>query len=673
MALLLAGPAPARSQPAGILPETTVSAAPEALDAPVTASEGHVSRERLLARPITRPGELLEAVPGLIATQHSGEGKANQWFLRGFNLDHGTDLAITVDGMPVNMPTHGHGQGYADINFLIPELVRGLDYRLGPYRAQDGDFASAGAVRIGLVDSLPRPVVQGTVGSFGYWRGLAMTSQRVGQGNLLVAGEMAAYDGPWQVGDGLRRFNGVVRYSQGGEAEGFSLTAMGYANRWRSTDQVPLRALTEGLIGRFGTLNPTDGGNANRYSLSGEWHRTGDHGTTRVQGYAIRSTLDLFNDFTYFLDDPADGDQFHQQDRRWVLGLNVSHTVPHALLGAPSETEFGVQTRHDEIRLGLFRTRERDRLSTVRTDRVEQGSLGLYVENRTAVTPWLRTVLGLRGDLFAGRVRSDLAANAGSATEFLPSPKFGLVLGPWRTTELFLNGGFGFHSNDMRGVTITVDPTDRLTPLSRVPLLVRSRGAEIGLRTRPLPGLESTLSVFVLDFDSEILFVGDAGTTEASRPSRRIGVEWTGRWQPFPWLAFDTEIAATHARFTDADPAGDRIPGAPAVVASAGMTLGGPQGWYGGARFRYFGARPLVEDDSARSRPTPLVNARVGYAFANGIRAQLDVLNLLDARASQIDYFYTSRLAGEAPGGVADRHFHPVEPLALRFTLAASF
>jgi len=659
----------ASAQQATLPPIEVISAAPPSEPA---ASTHYVPREEIAARPVARTGEVLEAAPGLIVTQHSGEGKANQYFLRGFNLDHGTDLAITVDGMPVNMPTHAHGQGYADTSFIIPELLSGIRVRKGPYYADDGDFATAGALRLDLIDALDRPFVQGTVGSFGYWRGLAAGSTPVSAGRLLGALEVTTYDGPWRRPDDLRRINGLLRYSQGTELDGFSLTGMAYAGRWHSTDQVAARAVSTGLISRFGTLDPTDGGRAQRYSLSGRWARTGDFGTTRISAYAIRSTLDLYNNFTYLLDDPVNGDQFLQRDRRWTFGGEAVHSVPWTLFGRAAETRLGLQTRNDDIRVGLFRTASRELLSTVREDSIQEHTVGFFTDTTVRPFDWMRLTGGLRADWAGGRVRSDTAANSGSASEWIASPKVGLVLGPWWATEFFLNAGTGFHSNDLRGATIRVDPNDRLTPLSRVPLLVRAKGAEIGVATRAIPGLESRLALFVLTLGSEILFVGDAGTTEASRPSRRIGVEWTNHWRPLPWLGFDLDVSATRARFTDHDGPGRHIPGAPNLVMAAGVTVDQGHGWFGTARLRYFGARPLVEDDSVRSSATALVNARIGYRFANGLQAWLDIFNLFDTKASQIDYFYTSRLPGEPADGIADRHFHPAEPFALRFTVAAS-
>ena len=640
---------------------------------PSAASAIRISGGEVNAIPFSRPGEALEVVPGLIVTQHSGEGKANQYFLRGFNLDHGTDLAISVDGMPVNMPTHGHGQGYADINFLIPELIQSVDVRKGPYFADQGDFASAGAVAIDYVNKLPNNLAEITFGSSGYHRALAAGSTRVGDGTLLAAIEAAKYDGPWDVPDDVRKLNGVLRYSQGTATDGLTLTAMAYSNGWNSTDQVPQRAIDQGLINRLGTLDPTDGGTSSRFSLSSNWAQSSDHGQTHVSAYVVRSDLRLFNDFTYFLDNPVNGDQFSQLDSRTLGGVDVRHTFEWRFAALEMQTRVGMQSRYDDIHVGLFKTEQRTWLSTVRDDRVQEGNVGLWSDTTTRWTDWLRTTVGIREDFFAGHVFSDTPKNSGNAHASMASPKVGLVLGPWYKTEFYGNAGYGLHSNDIRGATITLDPNDKATPLERVPLLVRSRGAELGIRTRAIEGLTSSLAIFVLDFDSELLFVGDAGTTEPSRPSRRVGVEWTNQYKPLPWMTVDLDVAQTHARFTDFDPAGAHIPGAPAWVASSAITLGRDTGWFGSLKARYFGPRPLIEDDSVRSRSSLIFNARAGYKFDNGLRVQLDVLNLFNAQTNQIEYYYLSRLPGEPIDGVADRHVHPAEPLAVRLTVAARF
>jgi hypothetical protein len=640
---------------------------------PTAASATTISGAEVNARPFSRPGEALEVVPGLIVTQHSGEGKANQYFLRGFNLDHGTDLAIKVDGMPVNMPTHGHGQGYADINFMIPELIQSVNVQKGPYFADVGDFGSAGSVAIDYVNKLPKNIAELTFGSFGYRRALAAGSTAVGAGTLLAAFEGVASNGPWDVPDNVRKLNGVLRYSQGTATDGFTLSAMAYSNGWNSTDQVAQRAIDQGAIGRFGSLDPTDGGVSSRFSLSSNWAQSGEYGQSKINAYVINSSLRLYNNFTYFLDDPVNGDQFSQTDRRTVYGLNASHAFDVRVGGIETQTRIGLQTRGDDIRVGLFKTFQRETLSTVREDSVREGNVGLWADTTARWTDWLRTTVGIREDYFAGSVLSDTPANLGNAQASMTSPKAGIVLGPWYKTEFYGNAGYGLHSNDIRGATITVDPIDKVTPQDRVPLLVRSKGAEIGIRTRAVEGLTSSFAMFVLDFDSELLFVGDAGTTEASRPSRRVGVEWTNQYQVLPWMRLDFDLAYTRARFTDFDPAGNFIPGAPAWVAACGVTFGGESGWFGALRGRYFGPRPLIEDDGVRSQASLIFNARAGYKFDNGLRLQLDVLNLFNAKTNQIEYYYLSRLPGEPIGGVADRHVHPAEPLAVRLTLAGRF
>ena len=351
-----------------------------------------------------------------------------------------------------------------------------------------------------------------------------------------------------------------------------------------------------------------------------------------------------------------------------MVGVNASHTFNHRLANLPMETTFGVQTRYDDIHVGLFNTVGRQITGVVREDHVKEGSAGFYAQNLVRWAPWLRTTTGLRYDVFNARVTSDTPANSGNVSSGIASPKFGVVFGPFAATELFFNAGTGLHSNDARGSTITVDPVNKIDPLQKAPLLVRSKGAEVGLRTKIIPGLESSLALFVLDFDSELLFVGDAGTTEPSHPSRRVGVEWTNHYRVNSWLAFDVDVAATHARFTHDDPAGNFIPGAPNVVGSAAIVFGEKLGWFGAVKLRYFGPRPLIEDASVKSQSSAIVNARLGYRFDNGVRFQIDAINLFDAKTNQIEYYYESQLRGE-PASVFDRHVHPVEPLAVRASL----
>jgi outer membrane receptor protein involved in Fe transport len=678
---------------------------------PVAASEVTFSGKQVNERAFSRPGEALEIAPGLIVTQHSGEGKANQYFLRGYNLDHGTDLALSVDDMPINMRTHAHGQGYADLNFLIPELIGSVNVRKGPYFADEGDFSSVGALHIGLIDSLDKKIAQVTVGSFGYARLLGMGSAKSGEGTVLMAGELGGYNGPWNNPDDVRKLNGLVRYSQGLADNGFTLTGMAYTNQWNSTDQVPSRAITSGQLGFFDAFDPTDGGNTNRFSVSARLAQTDDSGAWRGNVYVVKSTLNLFNNFTYFLTHPADGDQFHQHDDRILTGANVSRTINGAVGNLRTETTFGVQSRFDDINLALTDTFQRNFLSNIRSDSVTESSVGIYAQNTLHWTNWLKTSVGWRGDLYSANVNSIYdPANSGKVASAIGSPKFAMVFGPFNKTEYFFSAGAGFHSNDARGVTITEEPTDPTTKLGASPLLVRTKGAEVGVRTKIVPGLNSSVSLFILDQASEIIFNGDAGDTSVSRPSQRIGVEWTNDYRPISWVGFDADFAATRARFVGGfdlaqegiyqslagypqaqigNAPGNYIPGAPAIVASVGVTLGEKTGWFGALRYRYLGPRPLTEDDAFISPATGLVNGQVGYRFENGWRVQLDAFNLLNSKSDQIDYAYGSLIKSDslfaacnsaAPppmavcqNGVMDRVLHPVEPLALRLTVAGAF
>jgi outer membrane receptor protein involved in Fe transport len=635
-----------------------------------SANSGVVTQQQLEGRTVYRAGELLEATPGLIVSQHSGEGKANQFYLRGFNLDHGTDLRTTIDGMLVNQRSHAHGQGWTDLNFLIPELTTRLEYRKGPYYAAGGDFASAGAVSLQYADRLDRGMALLGLGQNGYRRTLLADSPRWGDGRLLYALELYHNDGPFARPGDYRKANGVLRYSQGTDANGFNLTAMAYSARWNATDQIPLRAVASGQLDRFAAIDNTDGGNASRYSLSGAWRNTTQQGATLVNAYVVRQKLDLYSNFTYFNDDRVNGDQFNQPDQRVTTGVKGSHTWTSQLLGRESETTLGLQVENDNIFNALHGTAGRQRLSTTRQDHIVESSLGAYGENTTFWAPWFRTIAGLRSDAYRFKVESDNPANSGRARDSIASPKLGVVFGPWARTELYLNAGTGFHSNDARGTTITVDPSSGAAA-DRVVPLVRSRGLEVGARSEIVPGLQSALSFYRLDFASELVFAGDAGTTFAGRPSRRTGFEFSNYYKPLDWLSVDADVAFARARFRDFDPAGSRIPGAVEGVASLALAVDrGP--WYGALQLRYFGPRPLLEDNSVRSRSTTTLNGRVGYRISRNVRVDFEGFNLTNRRDSAIDYYYASRLPGEA-AAVDDIHFHPIEPRSFRVNLSYHF
>jgi outer membrane receptor protein involved in Fe transport len=631
-----------------------------------SGSEGVVGYRDLELRPLLRVGELVETVPGLVATQHSGTGKANQYFLRGFNLDHGTDLAGYVDGAPVNLRTHGHGQGYLDFNFLIPELVERIDYRKGPYYADVGDFTAAGTVAFTTYDTLNAPFAEATIGQFGYYRGVVAGSRDAGAGDVLAGVELVRSNGPWDLDEDLTRFNGLLKYSQGAAGRHWSLAAGAYVARWDATDQVPLRAIQSGLISRRGTIDPDLGGKTTRLSATAE----AELGATRLNAYAIYYDFRLTSDFTYFLEDPIDGDEFQQRDRRGVFGGAARHSWTATLAGLPTTVRAGADARYDDIgKIGLYRSVDGRPTRPIREDQVREGSLGGFAEAEVALTSRLRAVLGVRADGYGYDVKAGLAANSGNGTDAMLTPKAALA---WRVTnqvELYANYGEGFHSNDVRGAAISVDPVSG-DPVSKVDVLVPSKGAELGGRV-DRGSFNASLVAFWLDLGSELVFVGDAGATEPSDASRRRGVEFSSFWRPADWLTLDLTAAHTRARLRGVTPGQDRIPQSVATVVGSGATVAFGKGLTATLRLRHFGSAPLIEDGSVQSEPTTLVN--LGAYYTTGpLRFGLDVYNLFDARDADISYYYESRLAGEA-AGVEDVHLRPVEPLQARVSVRRAF
>ena len=641
-------------------------------DLPSSATEGYVTAEQLSERPIARAGELLEFVPGLAVTQHSGEGKANQYFMRGFNLDHGTDFYTEVDGLPVNMRTHAHGQGYADINFIIPELIGSLEYRKGPYDAESGDFASAGSAHLRYMDALPDNLARVTVGEDGYQSALLAGSPRLLGGTLLLGVEATQYAGPFDLDEDLRKLATIARYNRGDEDKGFTASLMSYDIDYTAPDQIPQRAVDSGWIDRLGYIDPTDGGDVGRYSANLELRGRDAAGRWKAQAYALKYRMNLYSNFTYYLNDPVNGDQFNQFDDRRVYGINALRNwkLPVSL---PVDVELGVQSRYDDIDpVGLYLTRARERLSTVREDQVQEGSLGLYLSSTQRWTPWFRSRLGLRADYYHFDVDSNLEANSGQDEDHIISPKLALVFGPWKRTELYLDYGQGFHSNDARGVLTRIDPTDGVTPQDPVDPLVRSRGGEIGISSSAIPRLRLAASLWWLDFDSELIYVGDAGANEPSDGSRRRGFEASAYYELAPWLAIDADYAYAHARL-DVDSGEDHIPNSVGSVYGLGLTVPETQGWSAGLRLRHIGSGPLIEDNSVRSQGTTVVNVQAGYRYRQRYTAAVQVLNLFDSHDHDITYYYASRLPGEPAEGVADEHFHPVEPRMLRLTLGLRY
>ena len=648
-----------------------------------SSSEGTVTKVQLNTRPILRPGETLEFVPGLIVTQHSSNGKANQFFLRGFNLDHGTDFLTTVGGMQINQRSHAHGQGYTDLNFLIPELLGNMRYKKGPYSAKEGDFSSAGAAYLDYVRVLPKSIAEYTIGRFNYHSLLFAGSEKISNGNLLFGLKLKKYDGPWDVKQNFRNFSLITRYSQGAPDNGFEITAMAYKANGNATNQVAERAIKNRIIGRFGSLSPSDSISTSRYSLSSQWAHKNESRITHINAYYVRSEFELNSNFTNFLDFPTAGDQVRQKEDRNTFGFNSSRSWFGIINNSKMENTVGFQTRYDNVNpISLSRVQggvpvtkldSNGNLhsSTIRRDILNEYNISFYAENRMQWSPWLRTIIGLRNDFYHFEVDGNLEENSGKKSDNMVSPKISFIFGPWAKTEIYLNGGGGFHSNDARGITARVDPSNPNISVQHVTPLVRTWGYEIGFRTGIVSGLQTTISLWQLHVDSELIFAGDTGSTVASQPSLRRGIEFTNYWNPVSWLIVDADLSFSRARFRGNSPIGNYIPNSMSRVASIGVSID-RNNWFGGIRLRHFGPRPLVKDNSQVGSSSTLVNLRAGYRFAKYLKVSLDIFNLIGSKPNDISYFYESKLSSESEP-VSDKHIHPVEPRSFRFTVQASF
>ncbi|CAA0091189.1 Uncharacterised protein [BD1-7 clade bacterium] len=669
----------------------------------ISASVGEVSQEDIEIRPILRTGEILETIPGMVATQHSGSGKANQYFLRGFNLDHGTDFATSVDKMPVNFRTHAHGQGYTDINFIIPELIQNLTYKKGSYYADVGDFSGVGAANIHMATSLEQSQLQVGLGEDNFYRGLLAGSTSTGVGELVYGLEYQRYSGPWSdIDENVRKKNAFLRHTWGDDQDNLSITFMGYDNGWNAPDQIPQRAVDEGIITDRGSLDRDVGGETYRYSLSSAWNKSFDDDHLNLSVYAIRYKLDLWSNFTYYLENPCPngtpepgngnrcGDEFAQRDRRDIYGWDLSYVMQDEWAGFDVVNTFGSQARYDNIgEVGLYNTVRRHDVDVVRSDKVHEWNTAVYWQNQWQWTDKLRTVLGLRYDYFhfdvdaqSARDPSTLAANSGSKDDGIFVPKFNLVYTINDEWEYYASVGQGYHSNDARGVVQTLDPVTGDAVDSADPL-VKTFGYETGVRAFLAEQLNMSLVLWSLDVDSELIFVGDSGATEdTGTSSTRYGLEATAYYYLNDEWTLDLEYSYTEARYDhdlEFEPANgsapvfsNKIPGAIPHVVAAGVNAQFDNGLFGNMRVRYFSEYPL--DGGRKGSDATITNMRLGYQFKAPVRLTLDILNLFDSDSRDIEYYYASRINESEPSeGVDDVHFRVYEPRTFRFYAAYQF
>jgi len=675
-----------------------------------TASQGSVTQEEIELRPVYRVGQLLESMPGLVVTIHSGEGKANQYLLRGENLDHGIDLANFVDDMPINRPTNAHGQGYSDLNFLIPETLAGMDYTKGPYYAAIGDFGAVGSIHLKLADDLPDQVRAG-VGTLGDQDLFSGGTYHLDDGSKLIgAVDLGHLDGPWRPAQDYRKVNAMTRYSDGTENDGYSVTGMYYqANGNLTTDQ-PLRAIEDGLISRYGTLDPSDGSQSQRWSLSGHYAYAGDGWSFKTNAFYIHSKMILWNDFTHDLDDPIEGDQEQQTENRDVFGGGASVRKDLQIGAVDSAFTAGVQDRFDTEYIDRRHTYQRTTLSycndgagdynvglfACSADQVRINDVAPYVENATHWLSWLRTTIGFREDyqtahdqvLVSSQGSLISAGQRVSVSEWLPEPKGSVAFGPWYDSEVYVSAGTGFHSDDVRGVLGTV-PLQGIPGIAgATPLMAKIHTEEIGLRTTPIEDLQIQVAAFREDASSELIYDQDMGQDQATAPSRRQGFELSAQYRPTSWLEVNTDIAATHARYfksTDvlannyAIAGGTYIANAPDFIGSFGILVDTLGPWFGGLEERILGPYPLTDGPSSPgSDGYKETNLDVGYKVTDKVKLQLSIYNLLNSHAWAAEYYYATtvnqaEVAKYGTNGVSDYQVHPLEPISARFTATVLF
>jgi hypothetical protein len=671
----------------------------------LAASSGVITREELTLRPAYRVGQLLESVPGLVVTAHSGEGKANQYLARGFNLDHGTDIANFIDDIPINRSTNAHGQGYSDINFIIPDTLEGIAFTKGPYHPEIGDFGAVVSEHMRLADVLPNTfsISAGTLGDDRTYLGGARALDA--DHRVAAALDASKVDGPFEPPNAFKAWRALARLSEGSPENGYDVTFMYYKGEGFFTTDQPVRAVGEGLISRYGTLDPTDGNRSERLSLSAHDVVSGGDWRFAASAYYVRSRMTLWNNFTHFLEDPVRGDQEQQDETRDLAGGTLIFISQRRLLGLPSDTTVGVQGRYDGVYVDRRHTQNRTVLdyctllypdgsvtqysigeSACTANLVTLGDLGLYIANTTHWRPWLRTEVGVREEIYWGRDRSLLPGSvffdhAYHQTATLLQPKGTIVIGPLAQTEIYVSAGRGFHSDDIRGVSGTAPLEGIPATAGPTPLIVKADGEEVGVRTNIVPRLQIQLAAFNIHLASELVYDQDQGEDQAGPPSERDGFELSAEYHPVRWLELNTDLSFSHARYVDVSYDvllndygfnGYYIPNAPHFIGSVGALVDNLGPWYGGLQVRLLGAYPLLPDNSRTDAGYSATNVTVGYKINRQLRAQLEIFNLFDVKANGGAYAYTTVIP-DGRGPVLDHQFHPIEPISARFTLTARF
>jgi outer membrane receptor protein involved in Fe transport len=612
--------------------------------APRTAASSSTFRQEEFAFQIVEsPAQALRAVPGLLTAQHAGGGKADQYLMRGFDADHGTDLALYFDGIPVNMVSHAHGQGYADLHFVIPETLQTIDVYKGPYFTEFGNLAPAGALQLRMRDSFDESFVRFQAGNFGTQRVVGGFSPKLRRAKGLIAVEGLLTDGPFQNPQNLHRANLITRWTLD---EKLTLLFTAYSGKWNASGQIPQREVEAGRLDRFGSLDLSEGGISSRYNFGVAHQRARGNHLWKSQFYATRYDLDLFSDFTFFARDEEKGDGILQRDRRWMWGGRSQYGYQHRLLGRPALATAGFEWRQDHISNGLFYQAGRSAFGTERDDRIVERNAGFYVQEEVDLKPWMKAILGVRHDRFR------FAVGGQDSYRAITGPKASLIFTPRPGWDLFLNYGRGFHSND-----------------ARTPVLAAADGYEVGARKKLGDRMEVSAAYWWLDLAGELAWLGDQGTTELKGPTRRHGPEVELKWRLARNLYWDANVNWTRAYGRGT---GDRIPRAPTFLVGSGLGWRGPGKLAGNLRLRHVGAHALIEDDSARAEALTVADLGLRYPLRGGWSLLGSIENLFNADYKEAQAYFPSRLRPEA-APVWDNHFTPGNPFTFRIGVQYQF
>lgn len=630
-----------------------------------TATEQTRWSKDLELRPSNTPSDVMRLTPSLMISQHHGGGKADQILFRGFDSDHGTDFQVTVDGIPVNLVSHAHGQGYADLHWLIPETIDRVEIFKGSYFPHLGDFATSGAINIVTKRRDKDTTFTLMVGNYDTQRYLGILSPP--EGTLLtpyIAFEAYHNDGPFKNPNHYNRINMFSKFTLSStSSSNLTLLATYFKTKWDASGEIPSRAVRDDSLGRFGSVDPSEGGNSERQNLSLIYNYLDAHQSLRAQTWMSWYRLRLWSNFTFFLNDPVNGDGIEQNDKRFLIGNNVVYRRNYSLWDIPTETLLGFQSRFDHIKVGLFNQVTRQRLRTTNDNGIQQTNLGWFAHQEIRTAHWFRAQLGARVDNFWWDVTQAGPATqpiAGSASKSIASPKLNLIFTPFtdnklaQRTNLFLNLGGGFHSNDARVVV-----QDSTRPLARY------WGGELGWRTRLLEKMEFSAAYWRSYLSSELVFIGDEGTFEPSGSSKRQGIESELRYDILPWLSYDLDVSYTWAKFTN----GDAVPLAPRALAFTGFTVRHDSGLQARLQMRYTGSRYAIDERSIKVPPSAIFDLSLKYLWKR-CELFLSFENLANKKWRAAEHAFVSRLQGEPPAGVLDAHFTPGEPFTVKAGIA---